>query len=92
MEFVIQDKVEDVLKLLVPGQGYELLRIAARKFDPQAPNMKQHIKGQFYALPNDTCNHFAAVWECVALLDKLSSEFAVVFGDLPDDDFFAEML
>ena len=92
LEHVMRGRYEKLVEQVNEGEGFELLRLACRKFDPKAPRLKQHLKAQFYRLPDDKCKNFAAVLERVDLIERLCKAMTEATGERPDDEFLAEIL
>ena len=88
----MRSRYEKLIEQVNEGEGFELLRLACRKFDPKAPHLKQHSKAQFYRLPDDKCKNFAAVLERIDLIERLCKAMTEATGERPDDEFLAEIL
>ena len=92
VKFVLKDKCHDVVES-VPrgGNGFELLRLLVRRFDPVNPNLRQMMQAQMYGLANQKCKDFSAVIARVTLIDRLANDQAEQCGSRPADDVLADI-
>ena len=91
VEYALGGKSADVFGGVKPGDGFELLRRLARKFDPVSPQAASIFKGRIYGLAGTLCATFAKTVERLRELERMRSDMRDQTGEDMDTKVLAEI-
>ena len=91
VEHSLNGKCSDIVSSVVVGDGFELLRRLARKFDPISPQAVSVYKGKVYAMAGSPCANFKATVARLAEIEALKNEMREHTGEEVDGKTLAEV-
>ena len=91
VEYALGGKCADVFGGVKAGDGFELLRRLARKFDPVSPQAASIFKGRIYGLSGTPCATFAKTVERLRELERMRSDMRDQTGEDMDTKVLADI-
>ena len=92
LECMMRSKNNSMLNQVSDGQGYELLRLLSRRYDPQSPHGRQIYQAKIWALADDKCRSFNDVCARVELIERLCIQMEEATGKRPSKEILADAL
>ena len=91
VEYALNGKCGDIVSSVIPGDGFELLRKLARKFDPLSPQAASVYKGRVFATAGQPCTSFVKTVERLQELERLRNEMRENTGEDMNNETLAEV-
>ena len=91
IEHCAKGKCENILSQVKADEGYEVIRMLCRQFDPRNPDLRQLLQSELFGMANRKCQDVSSVVARMMTIDKIVVEMQAQCGEAPNDATLADI-